>query len=450
MALTQNGPMTYPQALAELERAARRGMRLGLERVRALCQELGDPQAGRPGLLVAGTNGKGSVCALSEAILRAAGHRTLLLTKPHLTSYRERIQVDGSPVSESEFAALIAHTAAAGRRMPAAVGPPTHHELLTAAGFLAAREFDVDGIVCEVGLGGRLDASNIYGGGVAVITTIGLDHQAQLGDTVEEIAAEKAAIIKPGDLVVTGCSDGPLAVVTAAARRQGAELLALGDRLVVTAAPQSPTRLTITSPAGRWADCAVGLAGSIQVVNAALAVGAVTGLARHGLEVSETAVRQGLRDARWPGRLQLVGSAPEVLVDGGHNPHAIEGVLPDLLRLRAGRPTVLCFGAMADKDHRAMLATLAGLKPLRAVFTRARSERAADPLMLAREWAGVASAPAQVEADVPGAIAAARQLAGPAGLVIACGSIYLAGEVLAALGEGLPQDPIPAAATAGR
>lgn len=450
--------MTYPEALAELERAARRGVRLGLERVRALCLRLGDPQRGRPGILVAGTNGKGSVCAISEAILRAAGHRTLLLTKPHLISYRERIRTGGEPISEAEFAGLIADTAAAGRDLPLAVGPPTHHELITAAGFLAAARFDVDCIVCEVGLGGRLDATNVYQGGVAVVTTVGLDHQAVLGDTVEAIAHEKAAIIKPGDRVVTGCTGGPLRVVEAAAARQRAPLLVLGDQLRVGRAapgpPGAPQRVSIATPDGRWDDCAVTLRGAIQVSNAALAVGAVTALAARGVRVREAAVRDGLRDARWPGRLQLVGAGPPVLVDGGHNPDAVRAILADLLGIAAGRPTVLCFGAMADKDHRAMLATLAQLRPRAAVLTRSQSERAADPRLLAAEWRELAGpaggAGAVVAAGVPGALARARDLAGPDGLVVACGSIYVAGEVLAALGEGLPPDPIPAAATAGR
>lgn len=447
--------MTYEEALSELERAARRGMRLGLGRVRALCARLGDPQAGRPGILVAGTNGKGSVCAISDAILRAAGHRVLRLTKPHLTSYRERICVGGDPVSEDVFADLIARTAAAGTGLAASVGAPTHHELITAAGFLAAATFDVEAIVCEVGLGGRLDATNIYDGGVAVISTIGLDHQAQLGTTLEAIAVEKAAIIKPGNDVVTGCSGPALAEVRAAAERVGATVLALGEQLTVDAegpGTDGPRRIAVATAAERWTDLTLTLVGDIQLTNAALAVGAATCLGRRGLAVPEAAVRAGVRDARWPGRLQLVGTAPPVLVDGGHNPHAIEAILPDLRRLAAGRPVTLCFGTMGDKDHRAMLGALAGLVPRHVVLTRAQSERAADPDALAAEWAevvGVGEEPVLIE-DVPRAVERARSLAGAEGLVIACGSIYVAGEALAALGQGLPPDPVPAAATAGR
>ncbi len=448
--------MTYAEALEELERAARRGMRLGLRRVRALAAALGDPQASRPGLLVAGTNGKGSVCAIADAILRAAGHRVLCLTKPHLTSYRERICVDGQAVTEAAFAELIAETAAAGAALPAGIGPPTHHELITAAGFLAARTFGVDAIVCEVGLGGRLDATNIYDGGVAVITTIGLDHEAQLGSTPEAIAAEKAAIIKPGDRVVTGATGGALRVVRDAARRAGTNPLVLGETLRVQlrepARLEEPRRLTITTPWGRWADCPLGLAGDVQLANAALAVGAATALADRRIAVPDAAVRSGLGAARWPGRLQVVPTRPPVLVDGGHNPHAVAAVLPDLRRAATGRRAVLCFGAMVDKDHRTMLGLLAQLPLAGAVFTRAQTPRATDPAELAGEWAASARPVdrAEIAPDVPAALEQARRLAGPEGVVIACGSVYIAGEVLAALGEGLPPDPLPAAATAGR
>jgi dihydrofolate synthase/folylpolyglutamate synthase len=412
-------------------------MRLGLGTTRALCAQLGDPQVGLPGVLVAGTNGKGSVCAMVAEICARAGLRVALLTKPHLTTYRERIQLGGAPIGDGEFIQVADQVADAAETMDATSGRPSHHELLTAMGFLAARRWGAEVVVCEVGLGGRLDATNIWDGGVAVMTSVGLDHQAQLGTTIPEIAAEKAAIIKHRDLVVSAAPSEALPAIHAAAEAAQARLWQLREEISVEPGGRAGAAFAVETPAGRREGLRLGLEGTFQLENAALAVAVADCLAELGFPISEAAVRQGLAQVRWPGRMQSLGSAPEVVIDAAHNPAAVEAVLPDLRSRSRARPTVLLFGSMADHDYRGMLRLLEQLEPMAAVFTRSPSARAAPVAELAAAW------PGRTEMGEPVAVALARaaELAGPQGLVVALGSIYVIGEVMVAMGAGEPPDP---------
>jgi len=400
--------------------------------VRALLAELGDPQAGLRGALVAGTNGKGSTCAFLESILRAGGLRTGLMPKPHLSSYRERVQVNARQISEQDFAAAVDDLRPVIERVGARLGPPTEFEILTALAlqYLAPR---IDRLVCEVGMGGRLDATNVLDLGVAVVTNVALDHQQYLGDTVEAIAAEKAAIIKPGNRVVTACAPPALAVVTAAAEAAGATLWRLGDevQIAVTSLGWDGHRLDVRGPGWEHSALQVPLLGSYQPLNAALAVAA----AEAAGDASTAAVAGGVATTRWPGRLEVVAESPRVLLDGGHNPAALDLVVPDLSRLADGAPVSLIFGAMADKDLPAMLRRLEALQPVAAVFTRAASagDRAAAPADLAREWRGTGAV--GVAEPAVEALEIARAAAGPEGVVLVCGSLYLVGEVR----ESLPR-----------
>jgi dihydrofolate synthase / folylpolyglutamate synthase len=396
--------------------------------VRALLAELGDPQAGLRGALIAGTNGKGSTSAFLESILRAAGLRTGLMPKPHLSSYTERIQVNAQSIGEAAFAGAVEGLRPAIAAVTARLGPPTEFEILTALalGYLAPR---VDRLVCEVGMGGRLDATNVLDLGVAVITNVALDHQQYLGDTIEAIAGEKAAIIKSGDTAISGCTAPAQAIVEARARSVAAELWQLGHDITFEARPAgwAGSRLSLSVRGVEYADLAVPLLGSYQPANAALAVAAA-----HALGVSGDPVRTGLAATRWPGRLEVIADAPRVLIDGGHNPAALDLVVPDLVRLLDGSPVGLVFGAMADKDLPAMLRRLEELHPAAAIFTRAAAagDRAASPSDLARQWR--ARGARVVEPSVS-AVEAAREVVGSGGVVFVCGSLYLVGEVRAAL-----------------
>ncbi len=372
------------------------------------------------GALIAGTNGKGSTAAMLAAILRHAGHTVGTMPSPHLGSYTERIQVDGIPITEAEFAMAVERLRPRLEDIGADLGPPTEFEILTTLAISHLAQH-CDRLVIEVGMGGRLDATNVLDFGLAVITNVALDHQQYLGDTVARIAAEKAGIVKPGNTVITGAEGEALAIVERAAADAGAHLWRLGQelRLQTRWLGWEGSEIDVTGPAFAHRDLRVPLLGSHQAANAALAVAAAHALGE---------APDGLAEARWPGRLELVGDNPPVLLDGGHNPAALARLAEDVPRLAGARPVTVVFGMMADKDLAAGLAELRHLRPAGVVFTAAQSPRAARPEDLAGIWGGG-------EVALPALAAAERgiELAGPGGLVLVCGSLYVVGEVRPAL-----------------
>ncbi|MGC1183956.1 MAG: cyanophycin synthetase [Candidatus Dormiibacterota bacterium] len=436
-ASTGNARDGYRGGLLRLVEASSPGMRLGLDSTRRLLARLDDPQADLRGVLVAGTNGKGSVCALVAEMAQRAGIRVALLTKPHLTSYRERIRLAGEPIDKEFFVEIANGVCDAADGLASPGERPTHHELLTAMGFLAAKRWEADLVVCEVGLGGRLDATNVWDGGVAVLTSISLDHQAQLGDTIPLIAREKAAIIKPGNLVVSGVPAEALPAVETATAAAGGRLWHLGREISLRADGGPAQAFEVSTPVGTRPGLRVGLEGSFQLANAALAVAVVDCLGERGFAISETALGQGLAEVRWPGRMEMVGSPPWCLVDAAHNPGAVQAAIPEIGRLLEHRDGVLLFASMEDHDHRGMLQALAAVDFRGVVFTKANSARAASTASLAEGWAG----PHEDLEPVGRALKRAHELAGADGLVVALGSIYLIGEVTASLGVGVEPDP---------
>ncbi len=397
-------------------------MKLGLERSRAILERAGNPERGLTGALVAGTNGKGSTCAMLAAILRAAGHRVGTMPSPHLSSYTERIQVDGAPISEAEFAAALDWLRPRLEGITAELGPPTEFEILTtvAITYLARH---CDRLAIEVGLGGRLDATNVLDLGVAVITNVALDHMQYLGDTVEKIATEKAGIIKLGNTVVTGATGPALDVIRTAAASRSARLWTLGGEISSKSrwASWRGSRLDVSGPGFDHRDLVIPLLGSFQSANAALAVAAAAAL---GVDAEEP-VRQGLSQARSPGRLELVAERPALLLDGGHNPAALSQLAADVRRLAGDHRVGLVFGMMSDKDIKGALTELRRLQPARVVFTAAESPRAEPAEKLAAAWGGGA----EVVVPAARAVEAALAAAGPEDLVLVSGSLYVVGEV---------------------
>ncbi len=398
----------YEALLTRLYAARRSGIVLGLERVREVLAKLGSPEQ-RLGAIahIAGTNGKGSTATMVEAIARAAGRRTALYTSPHLASLRERFAIDGLPASE---AAVVA----AGEAVAAAGGDAlTFFEQVTAMAFVLFAEAGVEVAVIEVGLGGRLDATNVLDAPVAAVTGVAMDHQAMLGDTLAAIAAEKAGIFKPGQQVIVGRSGEDAAVpwLVDAARAAGAANVRVIEPREIAAAP--PTAL----------------AGPHQRANAACALAIADALQSLGAFDAPRAVRAAaLASVRHPGRFETIAGSPRLILDGAHNPHGAAALAAAVAAL-PGRPRILVLAVSSDKDVGAMIAPLAapGLFE-RAIATRYDQPRALDPAALAAalDAAGLAAEPI---VSLPLAVDRARALAGPEGVVVVAGSLFAVGEV---------------------
>jgi len=447
----------YHAALAALADRGRFGIRLGLGRTRALLRELGDPQLAVRGALVAGTNGKGSVLAFAGSALRAAGIRAGETPKPHLVSYRERLQIAGRPVDAATFARLVGDAIAAADRLSRRLGDPTEFELLTAVVFRWFAEEGVDLALVEVGLGGRLDATHAWDGGVAAITNVDLDHMDRLGPTIGHIAREKAAIIERGDRAVTGAVGEARAIVRRRAARLGVPLAIVEPAPVIAVDRDG---LIVELP--RLGRTRVGLRGRHQAANVAVADALLDALAAAGIaDVPDAARRRGYAEARWPGRLELLGvGGRDILLDGAHNPAgaaALAAALDDLRPfLGAGRLTFLT-ASMADKDVAGVIAALAGstaLADARIVATAVEGARAMPADALAAAWrqpdarteggtrAGRPRRSVTAEPDLAAALD--RTLAGPPGPLVVAGSLYLVGAVRARLvDDPLLRDPIP-------
>jgi dihydrofolate synthase/folylpolyglutamate synthase len=417
--------MTYLETLAYMSRLGRFGMKLGTERTRAILDRLDVADRGLKGVLIAGTNGKGSTGACLAALLRAAGHSVGFMPKPHLISYTERIELNGEPISEADFVATFDRIKPVLDEVAAEIGQATEFEMLTAmaVAYLAPR---VDELVCEVGLGGRLDATNALDLGLAVITNVDLDHQKYLGNTIEQIANEKAAIIKPANKVITGCEGVALAVVEEHARRAGAEVWRLGREITL----ESTSRgwlghvMSVRGPGFAHENLELALVGDYQPANAALAVAAAHALT----QIANDAVHRGLAAVVWPGRLQVVSERPRVILDGGHNPAAMTKAGASLRALIGQERLIALFAMLSERDPHQLLVALRTLAPDAVVFTEATDAagHAVDPGQLASIYGPGGEAASHPEA----ALARAKHLAGPNGNVLVCGSLYLVGEVL--------------------
>jgi dihydrofolate synthase/folylpolyglutamate synthase len=422
MAVTSSDPLQF---LFDLERF---GMKLGLENITRLCEALDHPERAFRSIVVAGTNGKGSVTVMVETALRAAGHRTARYTSPHLTRLEERFVLDGEEVRTDalrEVAGRVRAAVEALLQTTSLEGPPTFFECTTAIAFELFRRAAIDIAVLEVGLGGRLDATNVVTPIATAITSIDLDHQAQLGDSLEAIAREKAGIIKPGVPVVCGPLPAEAErVIRETCIERGVPLVLGTD--VVRLIERADSATVDVRTARRSLDAVrLALAGRHQLDNAAVAVGLLDELDRAGTAVPDEAVRAGLSRAEWPARLERFrAGGTDILLDAAHNPAGARA-LAAYLREIGWTDVSLLFGAMHDKDVRSMLAALAPLCA-RIVCTTAPSPRAIPAAALAGIAAGIAGAPVLVDAigDPAGALAHARRFREP---VVVAGSIFLIG-----------------------
>ncbi len=420
--------MTPAAAVERLMGLARFGIRPGLERIQALLETLGGPERGLRVLHVGGTNGKGSVSALAEAILRAAGLRTGLYTSPHLLDLRERIRIGSAPLAPEALAETVARLAP---QLDA--GGVTFFEAMTAVAFAAFRDARVDAAVVEVGMGGRWDATNVGTPPVAVLTRIDYDHQAYLGSRLEEIAAEKAAIIRGRVALSAAQVPSVLEVIEARCRAAGTPLLLEGReiRVEVRRSDLRGHRLRLAGPGWALDDLDVALPGLYQRGNAALAVAAVHAFAAAtGFAVDEAAIRAGCAGVRWPGRFQVLpGGAgrPTVVLDGAHNPAGAAALAASLAAHFPGARLTLVIGISTDKDRAGILKALAPLAH-RILLTAAANPRATPPAELAADCPPGEAEVTRVEAV---GAALARALEDPrTDLVCVTGSLFVVADAL--------------------
>jgi len=400
-----------------------------LERMFELLRHLGEPQQRLRCIHIAGTKGKGSTGAMIAAILQAAGHRTGVYSSPHLVSFRERIRIDGKMIPEPDVTRLVerikpAVEATAERKDE--LGALTFFELYTAVAFLYFAEQQVDWAVVEVGMGGRLDATNVVNPALVVITPISFDHQAYLGSTLAEIATEKAGIIKPGTRVVCAPQQPEAAdVIRQSAQALGAPLIMAPDRSPllegINGGPDGETRL--------------GMPGAHQLRNAAVAVAAIEQLRAQGYDISDEAVREGLANARLRGRFEVHPGKPTWVLDCAHNQlsaRALRQALDDYL---PARKVVFVLGFSMDKDIRAILEELAP-RASNVILTRPKNPRAAPPGHLQKLAEGILPS-VLIAPNVPAAVEQARRLASPEDVICITGSFYVVGEAI----ESFPRQP---------
>jgi dihydrofolate synthase/folylpolyglutamate synthase len=428
-----------------LARRVRFGMKFGLETMRALVAEMGHPERACPSLLVAGTNGKGSVAAYCDAALRASGLRTGRYTSPHLVRVNERITVDGRDITDRDFATAVRAVRDAAERLVrrgVLEAHPTFFEVLTAAAFSHFQRRGVDVAVLEVGLGGRLDATNVADPVASAIVSVDFDHEVYLGRTLAAIAGEKAGVMRAGRATVVGPLPGEARrAILAQARETGARVVQArrGARVARAHAPKprppsnrdgATERIDVRTPTAAYPALRP-LPGAHQRDNLLVAIRLLEEARRWGLPVDLRAVPGAVARTLWPGRLERVPGDPALVLDGAHNPAGARALAA---HLDGGPPFVLVFGAMADKDVPGLAREL--FPPARdIVLTRPRVSRAAAPDELARR-AGRLAARARREPSVARALALARRLArgdGPRTVVVVAGSLYLVGAVKALL-----------------
>jgi dihydrofolate synthase/folylpolyglutamate synthase len=428
-------PAVDPNAV--LSRLEGLGIKLGLERARDLLVRMGEPQRRFPSVLVAGTNGKGSTSSFLAAMAKAAGIRTGLYTSPHLESVEERLRIDGRAIGSGRLGAILEDLVGLAERETGS--PPTYFEAATLAAFRWFADETVDLAVLEVGLGGRLDATNLADPILSLITSIGFDHREFLGDTLAAIAREKAGILRSGRPALVWIEDAePAESVRTVAGEVGADLHFASQEVRIEAVEPhgwEGQRIRLATPA-RCYDLEIALLGDHQAKNLGLAVRAAESLASQGFErLDSDAIAAGAAACRWPGRLEPISlpGGRRVLLDAAHNPDGAEVLVRFLARL--GHPIDLLFGVLADKDYGEMLPRLAA-QARRVVLTRPASPRAKDPAELVVLLAGREDI--LVEPDPDRALDRALALGGE--VLVACGSIFLVGEVRKSLRErfGVP------------
>ena len=417
--------MNYTETLAYLDSLGKFGIHLGMERIEALLKELGNPEQKVRTIHVTGTNGKGSVTSMITNILLVSGLKVGKFTSPHLVRYNERIEVDGKEISDQDFALVVtAVRRAVESVMAKGTDQPTQFEVLTAAAFLHFALQKLDYAVIEVGLGGLWDSTNVITPVVSVITNVSLDHTDRCGKTVEEIAMQKAGIIKDGVPVVTAAEGEALGPIQAMSLFKQAPLYIYGKAFTGQEVTSSMEGQTFTLSAGDYhSNYEVKLPGAHQILNTAVAVVAAKLASKQDNRINELALHQGVALTKWPGRLERISQKPDVILDGAHNPAGAAVLRAALDKYYCGKKICFIFGMMGDKNISQVITTL--FRKEDTVYTVRADEgtRAAEPEALAEQIGPQAKA----MHDLAEAYKTALAEVGEDGLVCVCGSLYLVG-----------------------
>lgn len=412
---------TYEELVSWLYSLQKLGIKFGLSKTSNLLAAFGNPHLGQKYVHIAGTNGKGSVGALLESVLVKSGYTVGLYTSPHLVSFTERFRINREPLAKGEAASLIGKL----RKVINEGELPTFFELTTAMALIYFFRARIDIGIVEVGMGGRLDATNVIRPTVSVVTNIGLDHREFLGNHLVDIAREKAGIIKGGVDVITGVSQpAMIKLFESWCKERGSPLWRVGHHVHYRRLPSG--LMGYYGLKRRYRNLELGLRGKFQLRNAALALLTLEILERKGFTIPQEAVRLGLANPLWPGRLETVSIEPTVVLDGAHNPSAIRSLAHAVVSEFEFRELILVLGVMGDKD---ISNILKGILPLadKVIYTRATYHRAANPRLLMEFGKGFGKA-GEIYPTVPAAIDRARSLAHKRDLILITGSLYVVGE----------------------
>lgn len=432
MAESEGIPKSYSETIDYLFGLQRMGIKLGLENIMRVLRAMGNPQEKLKVVHVGGSNGKGSTAAHLESILLQTGMRVGLYTSPHFLSFTERIRINRQEIMEPEVVEWTQRILGrvpelAAKRCDGLPLPITFFEFTTAMALGYFAEKGVDLAILEVGMGGRLDATNVCYPMVSIITSVSLEHQDYLGRTLAQIAREKAGIIKPGVPLVSGViHPGAQKVVLDTCREKGSPLYRLGKEI---AAQGTPVDFNYSGINSSYKGLSTNMRGRHQVRNAAMAIAAAEILGQKGVSVEEQAVRRGLQDVRWPGRQQYLPGPPRVLLDGAHNPEAMRSLCFSLAKEYNYDRLRVLMGVMKDKDHRRMLRMIAPMA-YEMVFCRPQMDRAEDPWLLQSEALALGARASVVESVSQGFQDLVERACAD-DLICVTGSLFVVGEVMA-------------------
>ena len=420
--------MTYDEALEYIHGISWTFCKPGLDRIKELCDRLGNPERGLKVIHVAGTNGKGSFSSMLSSVLTASGYKTGLFTSPYVVRFNERMKIDGEDISDGELAEITEYVRPIADSM---ADKPTEFELITAIGFEYFKRHGVDLVVLEAGMGGRLDSTNVIDSPLlSVITGVALDHTVFLGDTVEKIALEKAGIIKDRVPVLFGGDNENALNVIAEAAKEKKSPLYLTDResVIIEKMALDGTKFSYKSHTGTR----IGLLGGYQPYNAANVLSAVDILKEYGLTIPEDAIKSGLFSAKWPARFEIISTSPLVVYDGAHNPEGITAAKESIKKYFGDKKVIALTGVLRDKDYEFIASELSEIADKAYTITpdNPRALSAEEYSAVLRASAVDASACGSIDEAVKRAVNEAKDKKRP---LVCLGSLYIYGEVLAAV-----------------